>query len=216
MNDIRRTILWVIFGFSMVLLWDQWQVYNGQKATFFPSPATKQAAASAPNAVPSVGAGSAAVPVSASTAAASTVPGTPPTGASQPASAAKRERIEISTDVLKLSFDTDGATVARAELLRHADMHTKGSNFMLLDESRDRVYMAQSGLIGAQVGAEQYPNHKTPMKLVSTERKLKDDASELVVKFESEVQGGVKLVKSYTLKRGEYAIAVKHEVVNTV
>jgi YidC/Oxa1 family membrane protein insertase len=23
MNDIRRTILWVIFGFSMVLLWDQ-------------------------------------------------------------------------------------------------------------------------------------------------------------------------------------------------
>lgn len=34
MNDIRRTILWVIFGFSMVLLWDQWQVYNGHKATF--------------------------------------------------------------------------------------------------------------------------------------------------------------------------------------
>ena len=29
MNDIRRTILWVVFGFSMVLLWDQWQIYNG-------------------------------------------------------------------------------------------------------------------------------------------------------------------------------------------
>jgi len=39
MNDIRRTILWVVFGFSMVLLWDQWQVYNGHKATFFPGPA---------------------------------------------------------------------------------------------------------------------------------------------------------------------------------
>ena len=37
MNDIRRTILWVIFGFSMVLLWDQWQVFNGKQATFFPS-----------------------------------------------------------------------------------------------------------------------------------------------------------------------------------
>ena len=36
MNDIRRTILWVIFGFSMVLLWDQWQIHNGKKATFFP------------------------------------------------------------------------------------------------------------------------------------------------------------------------------------
>jgi YidC/Oxa1 family membrane protein insertase len=41
MNDIRRTILWVIFGFSMVLLWDKWQLHNGNKATFFPSPAAK-------------------------------------------------------------------------------------------------------------------------------------------------------------------------------
>ena len=47
MNDIRRTILWVIFGFSMVMLWDQWQVYNGNKATFFPSPA-KTVASAAP------------------------------------------------------------------------------------------------------------------------------------------------------------------------
>ena len=37
MNDIRRTILWVIFGFSLVLLWDQWQVYNGRKPLFLPS-----------------------------------------------------------------------------------------------------------------------------------------------------------------------------------
>jgi len=38
MNDFRRTVLWVIFGFSMVLLWDQWQVHNGNKATFFQRP----------------------------------------------------------------------------------------------------------------------------------------------------------------------------------
>jgi hypothetical protein len=36
MNDIRRTILWVIFGFSMVLLWDQWQVYNGKQGDLLP------------------------------------------------------------------------------------------------------------------------------------------------------------------------------------
>jgi len=53
MNDIRRTILWVIFGFSMVLLWDKWQLHNGNKATFFPStptvtaPAAQGAASSA-------------------------------------------------------------------------------------------------------------------------------------------------------------------------
>ena len=48
MNDIRRTILWVIFGFSMVLLWDQWQIHNGHKPTFFPQPAQPAAKAAAP------------------------------------------------------------------------------------------------------------------------------------------------------------------------
>jgi hypothetical protein len=37
MNDIRRTILWVVFGFSLVMLWDQWQLHNGNKPTFFPA-----------------------------------------------------------------------------------------------------------------------------------------------------------------------------------
>jgi YidC/Oxa1 family membrane protein insertase len=53
MNDIRRTILWVIFGFSLVLLWDQWQLHNGKKATFFPKPEI-----AAPAAAPSPAAGS--------------------------------------------------------------------------------------------------------------------------------------------------------------
>ena len=47
MNDIRRTILWVIFGFSMVLLWDKWQIHNGNKATFFPTPPAQTASAPA-------------------------------------------------------------------------------------------------------------------------------------------------------------------------
>ena len=54
MNDIRRTILWVIFGFSMVLLWDQWQVYNGHKATFFPGANKAVSTAGAPAAPSSV------------------------------------------------------------------------------------------------------------------------------------------------------------------
>ncbi|MDB5749941.1 MAG: rane protein insertase YidC, partial [Ramlibacter sp.] len=51
MTDIRRTILWVIFGFSMVMLWDQWQVYNGRQATFVPS-GKAVATAAAPAAAP--------------------------------------------------------------------------------------------------------------------------------------------------------------------
>ena len=73
MNDIRRTILWVIFGFSMVLLWDQWQVYNGNKATFFPQPTAKTAPAA--GAAATGAAGAAAPAPSASAAGSASVPG---------------------------------------------------------------------------------------------------------------------------------------------
>jgi YidC/Oxa1 family membrane protein insertase len=49
----------------------------------------------------------------------------------------------------------------------------------------------------------------------SAERELKAGANELVVRFESPEKGGVKLVKSYTFKRGAYDAVVRHEVVNT-
>ncbi len=209
MNDIRRTILWVIFGFSMVMLWDQWQVYNGNRATFFPSSA--KTAASAGGAAPAPAAsgvpGTTATPPTAVAPAATQLPGTPATVAEQ--TAAPRQRIDVTTDVLKLTFDTQGGTIVRSEFLKHADMADRQKATVLLDESRDRVYMAQTGLIG---GA--FPNHKTPMTF-SGERILKDGTNELVVKFQSPDLGGVRLVETYTLARGSYAVRVKHEVVNT-
>ena len=48
MNDIRRSILWVIFGFSLILLWDQWQQYQGTPKTFFPDRPAATASAPAP------------------------------------------------------------------------------------------------------------------------------------------------------------------------
>ena len=222
MNDIRRTILWVIFGFSMVLLWDQWQVYNGHKATFFPSPASKVAAAVAPGA-PSSGV-PAASPAPAGTAAGSPaagatplagVPGAvPAAGAPTAPVATPRERFTVSTDVLKVSFDSEGGSLVQTEFVKHIDMADKGKNFILMDESKDRTYVAQSGLIAGVAGGAAYPTHKTGMAVLPGERALKDGAKDLVVKFESPETGGVKLVKTYTLSRGSYAMAVKHEVVN--
>ena len=46
-------------------------------------------------------------------------------------------------------------------------------------------------------------------------RTLADGQNELQVKFESPEVGGVKLVKTYTLRRGAYDIAVRHDVINT-
>ncbi|MEY4663008.1 MAG: Membrane protein insertase YidC, partial [Pseudomonadota bacterium] len=204
MNDIRRTILWVIFGFSMVLLWDQWQLSNGHKATFFPKP---EAAAPASTAAPAATASNNSVPTATTTAPAATPAQVPTSGPNAAASA--RETIEVVTDVLKLNFDTEGGSLVRTEFTRHADFVDSSKPFVLLDQSSSRVYNAQTGLIGGD-----FPTHKSPMKF-SGERSLKDGQNELTLRFESDVQNGVKLVKTYTLQRGSYAIGVKHEVVNT-
>ncbi len=208
MNDIRRTILWVIFGFSMVLLWDKWQVYNGHKATFFPT-AAPTATAQAPQGAATPGAGAASVPAPASASAPAgntQVPG----GAPAPAAAAAREHVTVATDVLRLTFDSEGGTLGHAEMLKMADMADKSKPFVLFDESAQRVYLAQTGLIG---GA--FPTHKTPMTVVPGPRELKDGQDELSVRFESPDLGGVKLIKTWTLRRGAYDIAVRHDVVNT-
>ena len=210
MNDIRRTILWVIFGISMVLLWDQWQVYNGHKATFFPSP-TSTAAANPKTAASSV-------PPAAALANATT-PGVPATGAALQTTSetkvatAPKERVVVSTDVLKLTFDTEGGSLVQSEFVKYADMSSKEKSFVLLDDSKERTYLAQSGLIAGASGGT-FPTHKTVMNLVPGERSLKDGGKELLVRFESPEVGGVKLIKSFTLTRGSYAVAVKHEVVN--
>ena len=204
MNDIRRTILWVIFGISMVMLWDQWQVYNGRKPTFFPGSTT-----TAPASTPSGAASATGVPTPASAAAGGTLPGS----ASAPvaaANAAPHERFEVSTDVLKLTFDTEGGSLVRSEFLRHAD---KGGNVVLLDDSKDRVYLAQTGVIGAGANGG-FPTHKTIMS-ASGARSLKEGEDQLVLTFTSPEVGGIKLVKTYTLRRGAYDIAVKHELTNT-
>ena len=209
MNDIRRTILWVIFGFSMVLLWDKWQIQNGQKGTFLlgtkpavtaTAPAVVPAASSVPAAstVPST-----AAPAPAG-AAASSVPGT----AAPATVGAPREQVAVSTDLMRLTFDTEGGTIVKSEFLKHA-ADDKTGTFVLLEQNANRVYVAQSGLIGGS-----FPTHKTPMT-VSGDRELKAGASALTLVFESLDVGGVKLIKSYTLKRGSYDVAVKHEVMNT-
>ena len=191
----------------MVLLWDQWQIYNGQKATFFPAPPA--ATAEKPVAAPASAAKDLPVASVANTAANSVAgPSQVPTSATTPVATAP-QRIEVSTDVLKLSFDTEGGSLVRSEFLKFGDTIDQQKPFVLLDESKARVYLAQTGLIGGP-----FASHKTPMQFTG-ERELKAGQNELNLTFESADTGGLKLIKTYTLTRGSYAIKVSHKVVNT-
>jgi YidC/Oxa1 family membrane protein insertase len=204
MNDIRRSILWVVFGFSMVLIWDKWQIHNGKAPTFFPSSASVSAPADQKAATP---ASDASVP-SATTAAAAPAAGASAPDAGAPAPVAVRH--EVTTDVFKLSFNSEGGSLIGATLLQHASKQLGSEPFQLLAQNDQHTYIAQTGLIGGG-----FPTHKTPMTLVPGPTSLADGQDALAVKFESADVGGVKLVKTYTLKRGSYTIDVSHEVLNT-
>ena len=207
MNDMRRTLLWVVFSMSLFLLWDGWNKHNGKPSFFTPAPAAKTAV-------------SGAAPASASTALPSSSVAAAPVGvAAAPAVGTasvpvRSEKITITTDLVKATLDTQGGDVSRLELLKQVDPFDHSKNMVVLDQSADRLYKAQTGLIPAPGGAA-LPNHLSTMQLVAGERSLKDGVNELLVKFESPDIGGAKLVKTYSFKRGDYVVGVKHEVFNT-
>jgi YidC/Oxa1 family membrane protein insertase len=207
MNDIRRSILWVIFGFSLIMLWDAWQVHNGNKATFLPSTARKEATVAAPGAsAAGVPAPSAAISASGAAPAAVATVGLP---AQAPATT-----YEVTTDLLKLTLSSQGGSVVRAELLQQFDVTKEGKRtVVLLDNGAARAYEAQSGLVGL-VGQPAMPSHLVPMTFTG-ERTLAAGQNQLVVRLESAEVGGIKYAKTYTLRRGAYDIAVKHEAINT-
>jgi YidC/Oxa1 family membrane protein insertase len=136
-----------------------------------------------------------------------------PAAAAASAPAAVAQRVDVVTDRLKVTLSTQGGEFVRAELLGHIDPNDPTRNVVLFDESSQRLYKAQTGLIPSQ-GGMALPNHFTPMTLVPGERTLKDGVNELQVRFESPAVSGVKLVKTYTFHRGDYVVNVKHEVVN--
>jgi YidC/Oxa1 family membrane protein insertase len=216
MTDIRRTVLWVVFTMSLVLLWDGWQKHNGHPSMFSPS------APKAVSSAPATPASSSGLPAATATAAGQT-----PSTAAAPAAAAS-EKITIRTDVLAVTVDTLGGDIVRAELPHYLTSYDPTVTDQLLqmvhlqkkpDFTPEPVvlfneaqhYRAQTGLVSA---SGPLPAHTTPMTAVAGERELKAGQDEVKLRLESAEVGGVKLVKTFTFKRGAYTVGVTHEVVN--
>lgn len=195
----KRTILWIVFAVSLVVLWNNWMVSNGKQSMFSPAPPAKVAQAPATGANSTSG-----VP------AAPAQPGAVPNDAAgQPAAPApaRTERITITTDVVKAEIDTLGGVIRRLELLQYPDHFDKTKNQVLFDVSGNNVYLGQTGLTGGAM-----PNHATPFVARPGVRTI-DGNNQVQLVLEAE-QGGVKLTKTFTFKRGDYVIDVRHDVTN--
>jgi len=194
--DIQRLILFFIFSFSLLLLWDAWQKEQQ------PKPAPAAAAPSAPG-VPTPAAPLAPAPVGSPPAAAAPAASVP--GAS--ATAAQGEKLRITTDLVEAEIDTLGATLTRLELRKHKDVKDAAKNFVLLGP--EHAYSAQSGLIG-----EGMPNHRSLWRALPGERALGAGADRLQVRFAADGPGGVTVEKVYTFRRNSYLVDVAFELKN--
>jgi YidC/Oxa1 family membrane protein insertase len=204
----QRTILWVIFPMSLLFLWDAWQAHSGKPSMFHGSPKTTQQAPGA-SATPPGKAGDAAVPAAGATpAGVPTAPTATVPGAAPATAATAQPPVRLKTDVLAIDIDPVGGEVQRAELLKFNDPDAGGSNLVLFDERTGHTYVAQTGIASATM-----PNHRTPFTIEAGPRELADGQDTLVLKMSAE-GGGARLVRTYTLKRGSYAIGVKTEVTN--
>ena len=219
MTDMRRTLLWVVFTMSLVLLWDAWNKHTGQPS-IFGAPVAKPVASAPPASAPAPAGVPAALPTPAAAAPtpagvpAASVAGTAAGSAAVPnAPVVVAEKVVITTDVVKATIDTVGGSIVQLELLKHTDQNDTSRNVRIFDQSAKRLYLAQTGLITSQAGV-QLPNHLTAMKVLTTERTLADGAAQIELKLESPAIDGRSLVKTYTFKRGDYVVGVKHEVFN--
>ena len=227
MNDIRRTILLVVFGFSLVLLWDQWQVFNGNKPTFLPSTKTSAPATPASGAAGATGtAGGLPAPAG--------VAGSPTAVPTQTPAAPVGEKVTITTDVFKATIDGQGGTLSQLQLRQYEDQtnhHGLVELFnrmigrptppnvvvpvtLLEDGSPATRAVAQTGLLNTVDTGDRFPNHLSVMTPTAGPRELADGQNTLEVSFESQPVGGLKYVKTYRFLRGDYSIHVRHQIVN--
>ncbi len=193
--DNQRLILFIVFSFSLLLLWEAWQSKN-EPALPAGVGSTEQSAV--PSAVPSPSqelTTSAAVPSSPS---------------AIQSGFAKGDRAIVETDVLRAEIDANGGDLRNLQLLPYRETEDKSKVFTLFEDSTNRPYLAQSGLIGQGM-----PSHRTPFQINPGTYRLSGGAAQLEVPLVwSDPSTGLRIEKTYVFKRGSHQIDLKTRVIN--
>ncbi|MTJ02572.1 membrane protein insertase YidC [Idiomarina piscisalsi] len=192
-----RSILFIAFLVVSFFLYQNWVVESapGTTAPTNSEPTQQQSADSA---------GSTDVP-SGSVAASSDVPETESVSKTPSATT-----IHVETDVLDVQIDTRGGDIVSARLLEFAKELDSDERFQLLQNKSNAVYVAQSGLIGAD-GID----NKNGRAVYSYEKTDYSSISEKVeVPLTYTAENGVVYRKIFTFTPGHYDVDVRFEIEN--
>jgi YidC/Oxa1 family membrane protein insertase len=120
---------------------------------------------------------------------------------------ARGDRVVVQTDLLLAEIDTAGADLRRVELLKHRDRLDKDKNFVLLQDSAEHTYVAQSGL------GPGLPSHTTRFQVANARYSLEPGQDKLRVVLSAKGEHGT-AEKTYIFQRGSYAVKVEFRVTN--
>jgi YidC/Oxa1 family membrane protein insertase len=191
--DTQRLIAFVVFSFSLLMLWNAWQEYSHPKQAVVagaPAPAKGQPASTD------------ALPPAPSQA----LKGVPQPVAS--AQVARGARAKVVTDVLTADIDANGGDIRELVFTKYRENENENAPFRLFEEKPGRNYFAQSGLIGQGL-----PNHKTLYVLQPGEYRLKDGQNQIKVSMKA-ITATAEVVKTYTFTRGSYVVDVDTQIKN--
>jgi YidC/Oxa1 family membrane protein insertase len=192
--DTKRLILFVIFSFSILMLWDSWQRQNA------PLPGTAAVKNIEDGSVPQVS-------HNVLTGVNSQTKALPSEGEFH---LSNGQRIIVETDLFKATIDSTGGDLRKLELTRHRAADATNKNFVLMDDSANpMLYVAQTGLIGADL-----PTHKTAFSSPATSYKMQNGSDKLEVHLTWSGSNGLQVDKAYIFHRGKYAVDVVYQIHN--
>ena len=201
--DIKRTILIValaIVTYVGVLKWNQ---DYGQAAL----PTQNVAANTNTSAIPDAPQGSATANADVPSAT-----GEVATPAEMPVATSK-DLIQVKTDVLNLEIDPVGGDVVQLRLPLYPRRQDHPEiPFQLFDNGGERIFLAQSGLTGAN-GPDARAAGRPVYSATQKSFQLADGQNDLVVDLKFS-DGGVNYIKRFTFKRGLYDLTVSYVIDN--
>ena len=184
--DTKRLILFVIFSFSLILLWDSFQKQN------IPVEQPKNVDLSLPE-------------PSNDLVASNDLP-----KSSNQFELGSAESIAVKTDLLELTLNTLGGDIRQLNFKKHLANDSKNNYELMTDISNDAnkylFYVAQTGLLGNNL-----PTHKSLFQSDQTSYQMTSDKLIVPLVFENE---NVIVKKTYEFNQGSYLIKTIFEVQN--
>lgn len=186
--DFQRLFLFLIFSFSLMMVWDGWQRYQHPQQQTADIKSDLPVATTKPAELAALA-----------------------TTIEQPVKVSAGKLIKVKTDFLEAEINSVGGDIQSLDFLKHLDGQDKTKQFVLFEKGAGtHNYVAQSGLLG-----EGMPNHNTLFSAEQDNYVLSEKSDQLQVRLSAVTANGIKIAKLLTFHKSSYVIEVSYEIENT-